>query len=86
MVKNLPTVQEMQEMPAGSLGQEDFPEEEIATYSSILAGKILQTEEPNQPQSMELQRDGHNWVTERARTLNKSRVEDTFPLALVESI
>ena len=36
----------MQEMQFPSLGQEDPLEEEIATRSSILASKILWSEEP----------------------------------------
>ena len=45
---------------AGSiLGQEDPLEEEIATYSCILAWKITWTEEPSGVQSKELQRVGH---------------------------
>ena len=36
-VRNPPTVQEMQEMRAPSLGGEDSLEEEMATHSSILA-------------------------------------------------
>ena len=39
-----------------SLGQEDTLEEEMAPLSSILAWKILWTEEPGGPQSMWLQR------------------------------
>ena len=35
-------------------------EEEIATYSSILAWEIPWTEKPGRLQSMELQRVGHN--------------------------
>ena len=35
--KNLPAMQEMQEMRVRSLGQEDPLEEERATHSSILA-------------------------------------------------
>ena len=36
-VKNPPTVQETQETQVPSLGQEDPPEKEMATHSSILA-------------------------------------------------
>ena len=36
-VKNLPAMQETQEMRVPSLGQEDALEEEIATHSSVLA-------------------------------------------------
>ena len=46
VVKNLPAVQETQEMWVQSLGQEDPLEEEVATHSSILAWKIPWTEEP----------------------------------------
>ena len=52
MVKNLPTMPQMQ---AGSLGQEDPLEKEMATHSSILAWKIPWTEEPGGLQSTELQ-------------------------------
>ena len=37
---------ETQEMRVGSVGQEDTPEKEMATHSSILAWKISWTEEP----------------------------------------
>ena len=43
MVENLPAVQETQVL---SLGREDSLEEEMATHSSILAGRIPWTEEP----------------------------------------
>ena len=46
VVKNLPAVQELQEMQVQSLGQEDPLEEGMAPYSSILTWKILRTEEP----------------------------------------
>ena len=44
MVKNLPEMQEMQEIQFQSLGQEDPLEKEIATHSSILAWRIPWTE------------------------------------------
>ena len=47
MVRNLPA---MQETWVGSLGWEDPLEEEMATYSSILAWKIPWTEEPGELQ------------------------------------
>ena len=43
-----------------SLGQEDPLEEGMTTHSSILAWKILWTEEPGGLQSMGLQRVKHN--------------------------
>ena len=48
-VKNLPT---MWETRAQSLGCEDLLEKKMGTLSSILAWKILLTEEPGKPQSM----------------------------------
>ena len=45
MGKNLPAVQELQEMRVSSLGQEDPLEEEMVTHSSILAWKIPWMEE-----------------------------------------
>ena len=44
--------------------QEDPLEEEMATYSGILAWKIPQTEEPDGLQSMGSQGIEHNLVTE----------------------
>ena len=49
MAKNLPAIQETQ---VQSLGQEDPLEKGMATCSSILAWKILWTEEPGELQSM----------------------------------
>ena len=57
MVKNLPTIQET---CVQSLGQEDPLEEEVATHSSTLAGKIPWSEEPGGLQSMESQKVRHN--------------------------
>ena len=48
-VKNLPV---MQKTWVRFLGEEDPPEKEMATHSSILARKILWTEDPGQLQSM----------------------------------
>ena len=52
-VKHLPAMQETQ---VRSLGWEDSLEEEMGTHSSILAWRILWTEEPGRLQSMESQR------------------------------
>ena len=49
MVKSLPA---MQETLVRSLGREDPLEKEMATHSSILAGKIQWTEEPGRLQPM----------------------------------
>ena len=57
MVKNPPAMQETQVPP---LGQEDPLEKGMATHSSILAWRILWTEEPGGLQSMGSQRVGHD--------------------------
>ena len=52
IVKNLSS---MKETWVPSLGQEDPLEKEMATHTSILAGRIPWTEEPDKLQSMESQ-------------------------------
>ena len=59
-------MQEMPEIKVQSQGQEDPLVEEMATCSSILAWKILWTEESGGLQSMGSQTFGHNWVNEHA--------------------
>ena len=61
MAKNLPAMQEIQEMQVWSLSQEDPMEEEMATHFSILAWKIPWIEKPGRLPSMGLQRVGHDW-------------------------
>ena len=51
VVKNLPAMQEPQETQVQSLGQEDPLEKGMATHFSILAWRILWTEEPGGLQS-----------------------------------
>ena len=58
--KNLPEMQETQEIWVQYLGWEDPMEEEMATHSSILAWKIKWREEPDGLQSMEFQTVGHD--------------------------
>ena len=53
-------MQEMQESQIRSLGQEDPLEKGMATHSSILAWRILWTEEPGRLQSIGLKRVGHD--------------------------
>ena len=55
-------MQETQETWVWSLGQENRLEEEISTHSSILAGKIPQTEGPGGLQFMKSQRIGYDWA------------------------
>ena len=57
MVKSPPAMQETQ---VQSLGQEDPPEEEMATNSRILAWGIPWAVEPDDQQTMESQRIGHD--------------------------
>ena len=57
MVKNLPTMQEIQ---VQSLGQEDSLEKGMATQSSILARRIPWTEEPDGLQFVGSQKVGHD--------------------------
>ena len=59
-------MQEAQEMSVQALGQEDLPEEETATHSSILAWKTPWTEEPGELQHMGSQRVGHDGATKHA--------------------
>ena len=55
VVKNMPVVQEAQEMQVQSLGQEELLKKEMAIHSSILAWEIPWTEKPGKLQSMGLQ-------------------------------
>ena len=59
-VKNPPVMQEMQKTQVQSLGQEDPLEEVIKTRSSILARRILWTEEPGGLRSIASQRAGQD--------------------------
>ena len=67
------------------LAWEDLLEKGMATHSSILAWKILWTEEPDRLQSVESQGAGHDWMTKclHAHTPPRyapTRVVDTLPL------
>ena len=57
MVKNLPA---MQENWVQSLGLEDPLEKGMVNHSTILAWRILYTEEPGRLQSIGSQRVGHD--------------------------
>ena len=66
MVKNLPAVQEI---GIPFLGQEDPLEEEMATYSIILAGKIPWNEDPSRVVKSHKELDMTKWLntnTQRA--------------------
>ena len=75
-VKNLPAMQETQEIQVGSLAQEDPLEEGMAIHCSTLAWRIPWTEEPGGLLSMRLQGVWEGWAnklttkhTEEQRTL-----------------
>ena len=59
-VKNLPAMQETQEIWVRSLGQEDPLEKEMAMHFSILLWEIPWTEKPGGLQSMGSHRVGHD--------------------------
>ena len=59
-VKNLPAIQQTQEMQVGTLGQEDSLEEGIATHSSVLVWRISWTEELGRLESKGSRKVGHN--------------------------
>ena len=60
-VKSLPAVQQLQETQVQTLDQEDLLEKEMPTHSSILAWRILWTEEPGGVQCMASKRVRHDW-------------------------
>ena len=59
-VKNLPAMKETQETWVRPLGWEDPLQEEMATHSSILAGRTPRTEEPGELQSKGAQGGWHS--------------------------
>ena len=63
----------MQETWVPSLGQENSLEKGIATHSSILAWRIMWTEEPGGLQSMGTQRVESDWVTNSFSLLHLSK-------------
>ena len=60
MVKNLPAMQEVQEILVPSLSQEDPLEKGMATHSTVLVWRIPWTEESGRLHSMGSQRVGHD--------------------------
>ena len=59
-VKNLPAMQETQEMRVRSLGWKDALEVDLATHSNILAWRIPWIEEPGRLQSIGSHRVRHD--------------------------
>ena len=60
MAQRLKCLPAIQETWVRSLGREDSLEKEMATHSSILAGRIPWTEEPGGLQTRGSQRVGHD--------------------------
>ena len=67
-------MQEMQETPVPSLGQEDPLELEMATHSSVLAWKIPWTEEPG-GLTVHGVTESRVWLSMRIHTLRAPRLE-----------
>ena len=65
-------MQETLETWVQPLGEEDPLEEETATHPSILAWKILWTEESDRLQSMKSQRAWHNWPQQQKNCLSST--------------
>ena len=61
-----------------SLGWEDLLEEEMATYSNILARIIPRTEEPDGLQSMGLQRVRHDLMTKPPTTVRLNAIKAVY--------
>ena len=70
MAQTVKRLRTMREAWVQSLGREDLLEKEMATHSSILAGKIPWTEEPGRLQSMGSQRVGHDGATSLSLSLS----------------
>ena len=66
VVKNLPAMQEMQEMWVRSLGQEGALEEGMAIHSSILSWRIPWTEKPGK---LQVHGAAESWTRLSANTL-----------------
>ena len=66
----------MKETQVRALGQEDPLEQELATYSSILAWRISWTEEPGGLQSMGSRRVGHDWAANTHQNINANMLEN----------
>ena len=76
-VKNLPVMQVTWVL---SLGGEDLLEKGMATHSSILAWRILWTEEPSRLQCLGSQRVGQDWTTNTFTFRQKSKCRGSLRL------
>ena len=68
----------MQETWVRFLGWEDSLEEGMATHSSTPAWRIPWTEEPGGPQSMGLQRVGHDRATKQQTLIDLTQINESF--------
>ena len=71
--KNLPAMQEPQEMRVWSLGWDDPLKKEKETHSSILPWRIPWTEEPGGLQCIASQRVGQDWSDLALYAISKHR-------------
>ena len=85
VVKNSPAMQKPKEMWVQSLGQDDPPEEEMATHSSIFAWRIPSTEKPGGLQSMGSQRVRCDWSEVRGRLVTLTEQKATQQMREVYS-
>ena len=75
MVKNPPANAGYIRDVGSVLGWEDPLGEDMATHSSILAGRIPWTEEPGRLQSIRLQRDGQRLSLHFSDTTGPNRLQ-----------
>ena len=75
----------MQKAWVWPLGQEDPPEKEMATHSSMLVWEIPWTEDPGEPQSKGCKRVGHDLGTKEQQFFEKSNLKYTSGVGSVEN-
>ena len=86
MIKNLPAVQDLQEIWVGSLGGEDPLEEGMVTHSSTLAWRIPWREESGRLESIGLQSDSF-WTSLLAQLVkNPPAMKETLGSSTGEGI
>ena len=84
VVKNLPAMQEPQEMEVQSLGREDPLKEGMATHFSILAWRIPWTDEPGGLQSIRSQSQTQlKGLIVHAHIFNKCSLGSSFSSRLI---
>ena len=76
----------MQETWSPTLGQEDPPEEGMATHSNIFAWEIPRTEEPGVQQSMVSQRVRQDLATEQQQQQKRNSLCFSSVLGMMENV